>query len=233
VAAWIKWFEIAFDLAYLVVIWLLVGAMFARRDRLIPQERAVGRFVRWAFLFLAIGDTGHVGFRVWDFAMGGIQARVTIFGEGYLLVGAGAFATAITVTLFYLLLLGAWQRRTGQPYGFMGAFAIVVAGFRLVMLCLPQNGWNEVVAPLGWSYARNALLTIQGLITAWLILRDAEREQDRLFATIGRWILVSFACYLPVILFVHRVPMLGMLMIPKTLAYVAIAVVAYRRLYCR
>jgi hypothetical protein len=34
-----------------------------------------------------------------------------------------------------------------------------------------------------------------------------------------------------VILFVQQVPMLGMLMIPKTLAYVAIAALAYRGLY--
>jgi hypothetical protein len=40
-------------------------------------------------------------------------------------------------------------------------------------------------------------------------------------------ILVSNAFYTPVILFVQRVPVIGMLMIPKTLAYVAIAVLAY------
>jgi hypothetical protein len=34
-----------------------------------------------------------------------------------------------------------------------------------------------------------------------------------------------------VILFVQQVPMIGMLMIPKTLAYVAVGVLAYRELY--
>ena len=37
--------------------------------------------------------------------------------------------------------------------------------------------------------------------------------------------------YIPVILFVQQVPTIGMLMIPKTLAYVAIGFIAYFSLY--
>ena len=114
-----------------------------------------------------------------------------------------------------------------------GALAVAAAGLRWVVLVLPQNGWDDPVVPLGWSYVRNALLTVQGLVVAWLILRDASRDQDRLFCTIGRLVVVAFAFYLPVILLVHRLPMMGMLMTPKTLAYVPIAVVVYRRMYCR
>ena len=44
-------------------------------------------------------------------------------------------------------------------------------------------------------------------------------------------ILVSFAFYLPVILFAHPVPLLGMLMIPKTCAYLVVAWVAYRDMW--
>lgn len=44
-------------------------------------------------------------------------------------------------------------------------------------------------------------------------------------------ILVSYAFYAPVILLVQKMPLIGMLMIPKTLAYVAIAVLAYRHLF--
>jgi len=74
---------------------------------------------------------------------------------------------------------------------------------------------------------------IQGLGVAFLILRDARRVQDRAFTWIGLMILVSYACYTPVILFVQKEPLVGMLMIPKTLAYVAIAFVAYFNLYRR
>jgi hypothetical protein len=44
-------------------------------------------------------------------------------------------------------------------------------------------------------------------------------------------ILVSYTFYTPVILFVSLAPLLGMLMIPKTMAYAAIAIIAYRDLY--
>jgi hypothetical protein len=44
-------------------------------------------------------------------------------------------------------------------------------------------------------------------------------------------ILVSYALYIPVILFVQQVPLIGMLMIPKTMAYVAIGFIAYLNLY--
>ena len=50
---------------------------------------------------------------------------------------------------------------------------------------------------------------------------------------IGASILVSYACYTPVIFWTMQVPILGMLMIPKTMAYLAVAFLAYRELYGR
>ena len=46
-------------------------------------------------------------------------------------------------------------------------------------------------------------------------------------------IALSFVFYAPVILWVQWVPLLGMLMIPKTCAYLGIAFIAYRALYAR
>ena len=50
---------------------------------------------------------------------------------------------------------------------------------------------------------------------------------------LARMIALSFAFYTPVILWVGQVPLLGMLMIPKTCAYIAVALIAYRSLYPR
>jgi hypothetical protein len=44
-------------------------------------------------------------------------------------------------------------------------------------------------------------------------------------------ILISYACYIPVVFLVQRLPLLGMLMIPKTLAYLGIGFLAYSDLY--
>jgi hypothetical protein len=72
---------------------------------------------------------------------------------------------------------------------------------------------------------------VLGLGVAYLILRDARKQADRTFMWIGIMILVSYAFYAPVILFVQQIPVIGMLMIPKTLAYVAIAIIAYRSIF--
>ncbi len=72
-----------------------------------------------------------------------------------------------------------------------------------------------------------------GLGVAYLVLRDAIKANDRPFKWIGAMILVSYAFYTPVILFVQIVPAVGMLMIPKTLALLAIAAIGYRALFSR
>ncbi len=115
--------------------------------------------------------------------------------------------------------------------GWFGLLLFGVAAVRLVLMLFPANEWNSTTPPQPWSLYRNLPLTIQGLGVAYLILRDARAQDDRTFSWIGVMILVSYAFYIPVILFVQQVPPIGMLMIPKTLAYVGIAVIAYRALY--
>jgi hypothetical protein len=44
-------------------------------------------------------------------------------------------------------------------------------------------------------------------------------------------ILVSFVFYAPVVFLVHSIPPIGMLMIPKTLAYLVIAVIGLKHFY--
>jgi hypothetical protein len=100
-----------------------------------------------------------------------------------------------------------------------------------VVMAFPQNGWELVVAPYNWSLLRNAFLVVQGLGVMYLILRDAAKTRDHAFQWIGILIALSYTFYAPVILWVGAVPILGMLMIPKTCAYVGVALVAYRAFY--
>ena len=60
----LMWIEIAFNVLYLVVIWGLVIAMTVNRERVASENRRVADLARWMFFLLALGDTGHVGFRV-------------------------------------------------------------------------------------------------------------------------------------------------------------------------
>jgi len=225
------WMEITFNLVYLIVVWGLVFAMLWRNPRLAVDGLRLRWLILWAFALLALGDTGHVGFRVLAILGGESLSSNPAPGSGLGLVGVGALATAITVTFFYVILLLVWKERFARPLGWFGILLLAAALLRLVLMLFPQNQWNNTLPPQPWSLVRNLPLVILGLGVAYLILRDAQAQGDRVFGWIGGMILVSYAFYLPVILFVQRNPAVGMLMIPKTLAYVAIAWIAYRNLF--
>ena len=225
------WMEITFNIAYLLTIWIVVILMMRAQSNVPEENKPVTKLFIWAFTLLALGDTGHVGFRVWAYALGDLSSTISLFGFELGLVGLGALATAYTVTIFYMLILMIWQRRYQKPYGWFGALLWLAGISRLFIMLFPANEWNNVVPPQTWSLIRNIPLMIQGFGVAYLILRDARQAQDKPFTWVGIMILLSYAFYLPVILFVQEMPMIGMLMIPKTLAYVAIAFIAYFSLF--
>jgi hypothetical protein len=168
---------------------------------------------------------------VWAYALGDLGTHISILGFDLGLVGLGALSTAITVTLFYIVMLLIWSSRFDKHLGTFGVLLILSAVVRFVIMAFPQNRWNMTVPPQPWSLWRNLPLVILGLGVAVLILSDGTKQDDRTFQWIGAMILVSYAFYAPVILFVQQVPAIGMLMIPKTLAYVAIAAIAYRSIF--
>jgi len=65
----------------------------------------------------------------------------------------------------------------------------------------------------------------------WLLLSSAYQTNDRAFKWIGWSIVASFGFYTPVILLAPKYPLLGMLMIPKTCAYLVVAIIAYKALW--
>ncbi|KAA3657725.1 MAG: hypothetical protein DWQ04_27230 [Chloroflexi bacterium] len=225
------WTEISFNIVYLIVVYALVIAMIRHQQNVSPENKPLARLFIGAFALLALGDTGHVGFRVWAYALGDLESTVNIGSWELGLVGAGALATAVTVTFFYMIVLVIWQKRFEKPYGWFGWLLFAAAIVRLIIMTFPANEWNSTVPPQPWGIVRNAPLILQGLGAAYLILRDSFAAKDRTFIWVGIMIIVSYTFYMPVILFVQQVPMLGMLMIPKTLAYVAIATIAYRQLF--
>ncbi len=225
------WLEITFNVGYLIAVWSLVLLMWRHRKRVAPENKMVARYILWAFGLLALGDSGHVGFRVLAYIMGGLEQTLTIGQFGIGLVGLGALATAVTVTLFYVLMLFIWKERYGRAYGWFGQLLLAAGVVRFLIMIPTANQWNSTVPPQPWSLYRNLPLIVLGVGVAFLLLRDAIHTQDRPFLWIGLMIVLSYAFYLPVILFVQQIPIIGMLMIPKTLAYIAIAVIAYRALW--
>jgi hypothetical protein len=218
------WVEIVFNVTYLVVIWTLVGMMARRFDQVAAANRPAAKGLMWAFALLALGDTGHVGFRVIAYALGGLEAHPA-------LVGMGALSTAVTVTVFYMLMVDIWRLRYHKLLGVFGWVLLAAGMVRLAVMLFPQNRWGQIVAPYDWSLLRNFLLFVQGVGVMILILRDAIRTGDAPFKWIGIMIALSYLFYAPVILWSAQAPILGMLMIPKTCAYVAIGIIGYRALF--
>jgi len=216
--------EIGFNVLYLIVVWTMNGIMSMQMDRVPQKDRKVADLFRWAFVLLALGDTGHVGFRVAAYALGGIE-------KNNLLIGMGALATAITVTFFYVVMLYIWKERFHGKFGLLEYILLASVPVRLIVMAFPQNDWGNSVPPIFWGPFRNLFLVILGVGVLYLYLRDSIKAKDRLFRWMGYCILFSYLFYTPVILFARDIPIIGMLMIPKTIMYIAIQVLAYKGLW--
>ncbi|MDH6283054.1 hypothetical protein M2284_000224 [Rhodococcus sp. LBL1] len=226
-----KWFESIFDVSYIATIWALVVAMTRRKEQVPAGDRRTADLLRRAFMMLAVGDTAHVGFRVLAYARGRDKSFVTWLGQRVSLIGLGEMVASITMTFFYVLTLDAWRVRFGKAWNWFTGLLLASAGVRIAALAAPQNKWEEEEPPQPWSTYRNIPLLTLGVGQAYLIEKDARRTGDRTFQRIGRSMLASYAFYTPVVLFARRSPLVGLLMIPKTIAYVAMALRTYRDFY--
>ena len=63
--------------------------------------------------------------------------------------------------------------------------------------------------------------------TAVPLRRSAKEHNDAAFRWMWLTIVLSFGFYIPVVLWANTVPMIGMLMIPKTCAYVWTVLIGY------
>jgi hypothetical protein len=216
--------EIGFNILYLVVVWTMTMIMTIRLKDVLGENYKIASLFRWAFFLLALGDTGHVGFRVAAYALGGLE-------QNSLLVGIGALATAITVTFFYVVMLYIWKARFNGKFGQLEYILLASVPARLVVMAFPQNDWGNVNPPVFWGPFRNLFLVILGVGVLYLYLRDSVKAKDRLFRWIGYCVFFSYLFYAPVILFARDIPMIGMLMIPKTLMYLVIQFLAFYGLW--
>jgi len=216
--------EVGFNVLYLIVVWTMNIIMSQQIDRVKVENRSVANMFRWAFVLLALGDTGHVGFRVAGYALGGLE-------KNHLLVGIGALATAITVTFFYAIMLYIWKERYHTKFGWFEYLLLASVPVRLVVMVSPQNDWGNTVPPVFWGPFRNLFLVILGVGVLYLYIRDSLKQGDRLFTWIGVCVFFSYLFYTPVILLARDYPLIGMLMIPKTIMYVAVQFLAYYGLW--
>ncbi|HOX92010.1 MAG TPA: hypothetical protein PLC54_03745 [Spirochaetales bacterium] len=219
--------ESVFNVAYLSTVWVLVFLMAKASRSLQGTNAGIATRFTAAFALLAAGDTFHVGARVAQALVGAERTVSVINGVPSSWIGLGMLATAYTMTVFYMLLADAARKRSGKP----GVWFWIVQSLlciRLVLMALPGNAWESSNSPYVMGLVRNLPLTLAGLTLAFVFLRDGKRLGNTTWTGIGFSMLASYAFYLPVILFANAVPALGLLMIPKTVAYVVLGLFAYR-----
>ena len=82
-------------------------------------------------------------------------------------------------------------------------------------------------SPLIWGICRNIPFALLGILVIVLFYRSAKERGDEAFGWMWLAIVLSFGFYIPVVLWAEAVLMIGMLMIPKTCAYVWTVMIGY------
>lgn len=208
--------ETIFDAAYLtIIIWL--GVKMVREGRGRPQYFVFGIMA----LVLGCGDAFHLVPRAIALCTTGLENFTAALGIGKLI-------TSITMTVFYVLLYYVWRLRY-RVYGQHGTTLIVyiLAAARIALCLFPQNEWLSANPPVLWGVLRNIPFVILGILIIVLFYKSAHEYHDKAFRWMWLTIVLSFSFYIPVVLFAHLAPWVGMLMIPKTIAYVWTVCIGY------
>ena len=208
--------ETLFDTVYLVFV-ITIGIRMIRESRGERQFRLFG----WMAVVLGAGDSFHLVPRALALCTTGLENYTTA-------LGMGKWITSVTMTLFYVILYYVWRQRY-QIQGQSGLTTAVygLAGVRIALCMMPQNQWLSAEAPLSWGIYRNIPFALLGLVIIVLFYRSAKERGDGAFRWMWLTIVLSFGFYIPVVLWADAIPMIGMLMIPKTCAYVWTVLIGY------
>lgn len=208
--------ETMFDAVYLISV-ITIGILMIRGSKGDRQFRLFG----WMAVVLGAGDSFHLVPRALALCTTGL--------ENYTFsLGVGKWITSVTMTIFYVLLYYVWRQRY-KISGRGGVTAAVygLAGVRIALCMMPQNRWLSVEAPLSWGIYRNIPFALLGLVVLVLFYRSAREQGDTAFRWMWLTIVLSFGFYIPVVLWADTLPLIGMLMIPKTCAYVWAILIGY------
>lgn len=202
-------FESLFDVVYLTTV-VTLGFLMIKHAKGNQQYFLFGIMA----VVLGFGDAFHLVPRM-------IALNTTGLEDYTVALGIGKFITSITMTLFYILLYYVWRKRyavTGKTPFTLSVYAL--AAIRIIISLFPQNAWTSVDAPLSWGIYRNIPFALMGILIIVLFFNSAREQKDIAFKFMWLTIVLSFAFYIPVVLWADAFPLIGMLMIPKTCAYV-------------
>ncbi len=199
-----KYGETTFDILYLLFA-IVSGFVILRK-----ATDKTGKRMGLAALILGCGDAFHLVPRVLNYF---VSADFTAA------LGVGKLVTSITMTLFYVLLYYIIAGFSGQAQSRRVTVCVwALAAVRILLCLFPQNGWLQNSDGMTWGIVRNVPFVLLGAAVCVLAFRARKTEptQGRLWL----YILLSFLFYIPVAVAAGILPMLGMLMLPKTVCYI-------------
>ena len=225
--------EMVFDAAYLVTV-ITLGIILLLRAKT-PVVFLFGAMATE----LGLGDAFHLVPRILTAATGDRPRFLKMLSRGKMI-------TSITMTVFYVLLWHAGLLLFSLNIPVWTAAVYVLAVIRIILCLAPGNDWAQESESLKGSILRNIPFFLMGVMVIVLFAMQAAAmqaaggpaavRQAAVMQTAGgpaavrfMWlaVLLSFAFYLPVVLWSRKVPKLGMLMLPKTCAYVWIVAMGF------
>lgn len=210
-------FETIFDIVYLSTC-VILGVRMIKKSNGNKEHKLFGIMS----ITLGLGDAFHLVPRAIALNTTGLESFVVP-------LGIGKFITSITMTILYILLYYVWRLRykvEGKNTLTLSIYAL--AAIRILLVLMPQNAWTSLNPPLLWGILRNIPFAIMGIVIIVLFYRSAKEHQDKAFKNMYLTIVLSFAFYIPVVLWGDLNMFIGMLMVPKTLAYVWTVVIGYQ-----
>ncbi len=198
-----KYGESTFDIIYLLFAAVMgISILKNSKDK-------VGKLMGVAILILGGGDAFHLVPRVLNYF---------VDGDFNMWLGIGKFVTSITMTVFYVFMYYIWLGAYGKSENKTLTFSVyALAAIRIALCLFPQNGWLENESSVAWGIIRNIPFVALGALIIALFFKDRKQVPSLSFV----WLLVtlSFLFYIPVAVFASLLPILGMLMLPKTVCY--------------
>ena len=136
------------------------------------------------------------------------------------------------MTIFYIILMYVWKF-TFPEFKIPMIIEVIIwisAIVRIVICMFPQNNWCTDEGNMRLSIIRNAVFAITGIGVIILYLISGNTYGYHMTRMVAA-IIISFGCYLPVTLFSKTKPKVGLLMIPKTCAYMWIIAMGLQLLF--
>lgn len=206
-----------FDAIYLSTV-ILLGLTMIRKSK----DNGYFKLFGYMSLLLGLGDSFHLVPRVYALFTTGLEANAAS-------LGFGKFITSITMTIFYIILYEIWKLRFNvKNVKSLSISVYLLALIRIVLCFFPQNDWFNYYAPVSWGVYRNIPFAIMGIIIIYITYSQAKLNNDKDYKYMALAVSLSFALYAPVVIWGTTYRIIGMLMIPKTLAYVWIVLIGYK-----